>query len=117
MSQHDPLNLKVHHKNPKTGKIERVTPYRLHIDGRVKKFEVPRGSGVFFYENGESVPAAECPKLTPVKVQLTEDEIRAAHKKELYLTQVENDALKAKIAELEKSKVVIKPQQPSSDKQ
>lgn len=104
MAQHDPLNLKVHHKNPKSGKIERVTPYRLHIEGRVRFYEVPRGSGAFFYENGEPVPANLAPKLTPVAVYMTEDELRAQHNKVVSDLSGENEALKAKLAALENSK-------------
>ncbi len=104
MAQHDPLSLKVHHKNPKSGKIERVTPYRVVFEGRVRKFEVPTGSGKFFFENGEAVPAAECPKVTPVQVQMSESELRAKHNAELQATSAENEALKAKLAAFENQK-------------
>jgi hypothetical protein len=99
--QHDPIDLTVHHKNPKNGNVFRVTPYRLHIEGRVKKFEMPTGSGKFFYENGEPVAAADCPKLPQVTLKLSPDEMAQAHQKELYELRVKSEALENKNKELE----------------
>ena len=60
------LDLTTHVRASKGGRIIETRPYRLHIQGGKRFFEMPKGSGQFFYENGETVPAADCPKLTPV---------------------------------------------------
>ena len=46
------FDLKVHHKNPKTGKMERVTPYKLRITTQGKVFI---RDGIEYYESGELV--------------------------------------------------------------
>lgn len=102
--QHDPVSLKVHHKNIKTGRTERITPYRLHIEGGVRMFETPAGSGIFKYENGEPVPANLCPKLAPMQIRLTEEELRAKHDMELREKHAENEKLKAQLAAYEAEK-------------
>ena len=101
---HDPLDLKVHHKNPKTGRTERITPYRLHIEGRVRMFEMPAGSGKFFFENGEEVPAKDCPKLTPYKLPLTEEEMRALHANEIREAHARAEKAEAELAALKNQK-------------
>jgi hypothetical protein len=104
MTQHDPISLKVHHKNPKNGRTERVTPYRLHIEGRVRYFEMPVGSGKFFFENGEPVAEKDCPKLTPVQIPLSADELRIKHAQDMANQAAENEQLKAKLAAYEAEK-------------
>lgn len=72
--QYEPLNLTVHHRSKKTGQVTHETPYRLHIEHRVRMFEMPKGSGNFFYENGAPVEPEKCPKLTPVVTQLSREQ-------------------------------------------
>jgi hypothetical protein len=64
--QQSKLDLVTHVRGSKGGPILEVKPYRLHIEGKVRYFEMPAGSGEFYYENGEKVPEANCPKLTPI---------------------------------------------------
>lgn len=68
------LDLRTHIRHPKTGQVIEARPYRLHINGKTRYFEMPKGSGEFFYEDGVKVPEADCPKLTPVVRVATEQE-------------------------------------------
>jgi hypothetical protein len=40
----------------KKGQVISRSPYRLYVEGGIKKLERPPGSGNFFYENGQPVP-------------------------------------------------------------
>jgi hypothetical protein len=88
------LDLTTHVRAGKTGQIIEVKPYRVHIENKVKMFEMPKGSGQFFYENGEPIPADKCPKLTPVIRMETE---------EMKLEKIQKQ-IAAEAAELEKLK-------------
>jgi len=70
---YQPLDLIVHKKSAKSGRIVETQPYRLHIKDRVRYFEKPAGSSLFFYENGEPVPAEKTVdfKLAPVVTKYT----------------------------------------------
>ena len=53
-------DLNVHIRNPKSGVVERVNPYRRHVDaGRTVIYE---RDGEFRYENNELVPHEMLPK-------------------------------------------------------
>lgn len=50
----DKFDLDTHKRNNK-GQIIHVQEYRMTIDGGVKKFERPVGSGQWYFENGDLV--------------------------------------------------------------
>lgn len=84
------LDLRVHVKSAKSGKVIEKRPYRLHIENRIRMFEVPAGSGKFFFENGDEVPKEQHPRLAPIKNEVTraqeierlQSELRAAQQRE-----------------------------------
>lgn len=50
------LDLIVHHRNPKTGRVIRTNPYQKLVGkGAVSVYEQPVGSGKFFYESRKRV--------------------------------------------------------------
>lgn len=56
----EPFDLKVHHIDPKTGRIHRIDPYRLFIDKEHgRRFERPPGSRTFYSEGGELLDSPE----------------------------------------------------------
>lgn len=75
------LNLVTHQRNKK-GQIENETPYRLVVDRGVRKFEVPAGSGEWFFESGEQIPQKEFPSVAKKLVKVNE-------KKEIELLRAE----------------------------
>lgn len=52
-ASHATFDLKTHSTDPLTGKVSLVNPYRLRIQGAVKYFERPVGSGNLWYEDNE----------------------------------------------------------------
>lgn len=66
------FDLRVHHRDPKTGKIIRVTPYIMKCSKEHgTKFE---RDGVEYYANGEMVHA-------PQTVEVPEPRVEKGHKK------------------------------------
>lgn len=63
------FDLKVQHRDAKTGRVTSVNPYRLHVKGNSKTYERPVGSGNLWYENDE--PANE---HRAYEIPLTEDQ-------------------------------------------
>lgn len=71
----------IHHRNPRTGMIEKVVPIRVIMDNGVKFIEWPKGSGNLWWENrtfagalnekGRPVRGAKHMPYTP---PLTQDE-------------------------------------------
>lgn len=55
------FDLRVHIREPKTGKLVDVRPYKLHIIQGTRYFERPVGSWEFFSENGEAVEINKLP--------------------------------------------------------
>lgn len=55
------FDLRVHIREPKTGKLVDVRPYRLHCINGGKWFERPVGSFEFYTENGEKVEPSKLP--------------------------------------------------------
>jgi hypothetical protein len=65
--------LQTHQRSMKSGNVIAAKPYRLHFSGSERFYEVPKGSGEFYYENGDPVPAELAPKLKPVVVPATQE--------------------------------------------
>lgn len=82
--------LKVHHRNPKTGKVISEIPYRLHFSGDQKLFEKPAGSNQWYFESGEVAPKELHPSLPPKVYKLTQDQ-------ELAHLKAENAYLKSNL--------------------
>lgn len=61
-------------KRNKKGVVISSSPYRLHVDGGVRKFERPPGSGMFYAENGELMSQ---PKKSKEKAKATEEDLAA----------------------------------------
>lgn len=57
------FDLQVDYRDTKTGLVNHRNPYRLRIHKGQKFFERPKGSGIFYYENGDVIPAAELQRL------------------------------------------------------
>lgn len=55
----------VHHKNPRTGKVERVEPYRVHVTQRYGKCFEKKGK--YFWENGQELTEDEVVKVFACK--------------------------------------------------
>jgi hypothetical protein len=55
------FDLRVHVREPKTGKLIEVKPYRLHCIRGGKWFERPAGSFKFYTEGGDEVPVNTLP--------------------------------------------------------
>lgn len=47
------FDIKVQHRDSKTGRVKDHNPYRLHTVSGKRYFERPLGSGHLYYENGE----------------------------------------------------------------
>ena len=60
------FDLKVHHKNPKTGRVERSTPYKLRVSPQGKIYT---RDGIDYYESGELVNKPVVKKQEEVKPQ------------------------------------------------
>jgi hypothetical protein len=97
------LDLVTHVRGSKGGPIVETKPYRLHIEGRVRYFEMPSGSGEFFYENGEKVPEANCPKLSPIIRPETEAMKLQKLREQIALEHAELEKLQAQKASFSKS--------------
>lgn len=91
------VSLVVHHKSPKSGKIIHTTPYRLVCVGNQRYYEMPTGSGSFFYENAKPVPEAnlpeQCKRLPAVKTPLSQEQEMAKMREVLNRIQNENTEL------------------------
>ncbi len=53
------FDIKVQHRNVKTGRIQQNNTYRLHIVQGKRYFERPLGSGHLYYETGEAAGQIE----------------------------------------------------------
>lgn len=98
------FDLTVHRRNSKSTKVESEDAYRCAIRGDTKYFERPKGSGKFFYENGEVVAPDKCPKLTAPVIKPGSVEEIAHLKAELTkatsaLMKKEEDEAKLKVEE------------------
>jgi hypothetical protein len=72
------FDLRVHHIDPKTGRVNRVDPYRLIIDKEHgRRFERPPGSKCYYSENGELLDSPELQAQREAKAK-AEAEARAA---------------------------------------
>jgi hypothetical protein len=47
------LNLVVHERHPKTGKVVASNPYRMFAIQGIQYFEKPKGSGNLYFKSGE----------------------------------------------------------------
>lgn len=95
------LDLTVHHRNAKSRKIESVTPIRVHFSGTARMFEKPAGSGNWFYESGDAIPAEKVAmilkevQLGNVTVTQTQEQKIAAMNEKIAELARENEKLKA----------------------
>lgn len=87
------FDLKTHIRNPKTGQLLKVQPYRLHCIGEKKLYERPVGSGNVFYENGEKAGRV-------VKGKHEESEAHIAYAAPLTADKRVNEAIAEKDAEI-----------------
>ena len=53
------FDLRVHHRHPKTGELEKADPYRLHVRGSEHFYERPVNSGNLWFKNGEPAGRVE----------------------------------------------------------
>jgi len=102
------FDLKVQHRDAKTGRITEVNPYRLHIKGNKKYYERPVGSGNLWFEDGTpanahkeyTAPLTNDQKMAAEfsakdsKIRATEEKL-AASEKELKEIKAEAAAKKA----------------------
>lgn len=63
MDTHAGIDLKTHHRSPKTRQVIKKTPYRLVMDGQKQMFEMPVGSENWVYPDGSKVPEDKHPRV------------------------------------------------------
>lgn len=93
------IDLTVHHRDARTGRITKVTPYKMRAVHGVQYFEYPIGSGNLWYKNGEEAGrAGDSGKVNP----------KAAHEVwERPLSADEKEAQKYSQLEQENKKLLL----------
>lgn len=98
------FDLKTHHFDPK-GRLLQKTPYTLYVEGGVKYFEQPVGSGNLFNEGGD--PAG---RITAGIINTQEAHVDYAPEQELTAAE-----LSAQNAALQKELAAIKAERASKE--
>lgn len=116
------FDLKVTHRNPRTGAVTKVEPYRMRTGKGGKTFERPVNSGNLWWENGEPagrwednkfVEGAEHVEFT---MPLSKDEkIQAAFsEKDSKIAQLEQDLKNLELKSIEAEKMEVMEDKPKS---
>lgn len=104
------FDLEVHRRDNITGQIVHVDPYRMVCRGEQKFFERPKGSGIFYYENGSRVSDADVKNhnLEAFKMPFTAQQTEAERlRSENAALRARIDAMKADVLNAENSAPVV----------